>query len=90
MGSPVVLQLIAILFVATLGYGSLNESPYVVRTNYTFRSSYPDYCSSPKAMKKRKIPPLPASASGLKIKQLVVVIRHGARTPWQGKPCFFL
>ena len=59
------------------------ESPFVVQTNYTRRSNYPEYCSTPSAMDKRKIPVI--DVSGIKIDQLFVVVRHGARTPWEGK-----
>ena len=71
-------------FTLLLVSNSNGSSPYVVPTNYSKRESYPDYCSTPKAMKKRKIYPV-KDASGLRIIQVAAFIRHGARTPWGRK-----
>lgn len=61
----------------------VKESPFIVKTNYTRRNNYPDYCSSPNAMEERIIPTM--KYDGFEIDQVFVTIRHGARTPWEGK-----
>jgi len=43
-------------------------------------AEYPPYCS--KNMTEREIPPLNTTNSNLELKQLQVLIRHGARTPY--------
>lgn len=51
---------------------------------------YHPYCSTPLEMEKRKIPPLPpqseASTGQSRLVHVTAIIRHGARTPWQGSP----
>jgi 2-phosphoxylose phosphatase len=47
----------------------------------------PDYCS--KDMSERAIPPLdPESSTGMRLKQVQVLIRHGARTPYTAHVCW--
>lgn len=46
---------------------------------------YPAYCSSPKNMEERTLPPLDLELPGMRILQVITVHRHGARTPWTGE-----
>lgn len=49
---------------------------------------YPAYCSSPKNMEERTLPPLDLELPGMRILQVITVHRHGARTPWTAYDCW--
>ena len=69
------------------------DDSYAPSSWYKKYDSYPEYCSTPEEMQKRRIPPLQDNPylGETRLVHATVVVRHGARTPWAGPselPCW--
>jgi len=55
---------------------------------YKRYSAYPEYCSTPDQLQQRRIPPLQQRDIATSLLHVTSIIRHGARTPWDGHICW--
>jgi len=65
-----------------------DPTPFKENNAYTKYKHYPPYCSTPEEMETRSVPPLSDATIASKLIHVTAVIRHGARTPWDGAPSY--
>jgi hypothetical protein len=79
-----------LLLLVSLGWLALLSKAASDTLNYTRYTTYPDYCSTPKQMENRSIPPLreDVKSGETRLVHVTSVIRHGARTPLGHHTCW--